>query len=101
MSGHFVSGLEFEDKARIWSNTCQYEYDSLCICNPAVIASCKEQHRNGCMRFFYGERCIMADRPLHMDGKTAIWYLGSCFLWVYQLSIPAIPASEAAEGKGK
>lgn len=50
---------------------------------------------------FYGERCIMADRPLHMDGKTAIWYLGSCFLWVYQLSIPAIPASEAAAGKGK
>lgn len=101
MSGHFVSGLESEDKARAWSDTCQYEHDPYRICSPAVIAPCKEQYRNGRMRFFYGKHCIMADQQVCMDERAAIWHLGSCFLRVYQLSIPAISDSEAAPGKGR
>lgn len=95
MSGHFVSGLESEDKARAWSNTCQYEYDSRRVCNPVAVAPCKEQYRNGRMRFFYGKHRTMADQPVRMDGKAAIWYLDSCFLWVYQLSVLAISDPEA------
>ena len=79
MSGHFISGLESEDKARALGDTCQYVYDSCCVCDPAAGASDKEQHGYGYMRSSAGRRRVMAHRTFCMVWKKTIWYLGLAF----------------------
>ena len=67
MSGHSIADCKYPDKAVMWSNTCQYKYDSCNICDTCAAPSAKKQYGHGNVRVFHGKRYTMAYQTACMD----------------------------------